>query len=391
MGLAVILSLWCGLALHMGNCISVIEEEQHFIKSLFLTSSYDPHARPGNQISPDGPTEVTANLYVRSFEAVDVQNMDFTIDMTFRQSWIDPRLQYNSSSVPFLTLPNENLVWKPDTFFRNEKEASFHLVPNKQFYVRVFPDGMVLHSMRIKSTFYCPMDLRTYPFDSQTCRIQIASYGHTKRTLSYKWKDSDPVQMVRDLYLPQNTLNAFKTDYCDVKTATGEYSCLSLEFVFERAYSIHVLTIYIPYIMMVTVSWASFWVKQTDTLARIGINLGMLVMASAKAEKIAEGLPAVAYTKAIDVWTGVCIFFIFSAFAICVLVNWFGKEKKENNENYHPTGKTNLSLTIDYTSRIIFPLLFFIFNVIYWVSWQSDNYACESDVEEQTSCIQIRA
>lgn len=39
-------------------------------------------------------------------------------------------------------------VWMPDTFFRNEKEGRFHniLVPN--VYIRIFPDGYVLYSIR---------------------------------------------------------------------------------------------------------------------------------------------------------------------------------------------------------------------------------------------------
>ena len=44
-------------------------------------------------------------------------------------------------------------VWMPDTFFRNEKEGRFHniLVPN--VYIRIFPDGYVLYSIRLVSTF----------------------------------------------------------------------------------------------------------------------------------------------------------------------------------------------------------------------------------------------
>ena len=42
-------------------------------------------------------------------------------------------------------------VWMPDTFFRNEKEGRFHniLVPN--VYIRIFPDGYVLYSIRLEN------------------------------------------------------------------------------------------------------------------------------------------------------------------------------------------------------------------------------------------------
>jgi len=40
-------------------------------------------------------------------------------------------------------------VWMPDTFFQNEKLGHFHdiIVPN--VYVRIFPTGRVLYSIRL--------------------------------------------------------------------------------------------------------------------------------------------------------------------------------------------------------------------------------------------------
>ena len=43
-------------------------------------------------------------------------------------------------------------VWMPDTFFQNEKLGHFHdiIVPN--VYVRIFPSGRVLYSIRLENT-----------------------------------------------------------------------------------------------------------------------------------------------------------------------------------------------------------------------------------------------
>ena len=100
-------------------------------------------------------------------------------------------------------------VWMPDTFFQNEKLGHFHdiIVPN--VYVRIFPTGRVLYSIRlvvrytmndtlvrnmhaprftylefnnvitlyyrISLTLACPMDLKLYPLDRQECEMRIAS------------------------------------------------------------------------------------------------------------------------------------------------------------------------------------------------------------------------
>ena len=51
--------------------------------------------------------------------------------------------------------------------------------------------------------------------------------------------------------------------------------------------------------MIVCVSWAAFWIKQKDSLLRIGITLVTLLTLSAKSATINEALPAVAYTKVV--------------------------------------------------------------------------------------------
>ena len=55
-----------------------------------------------------------------------------------------------SGRIKYLTMTDARKVWMPDTFFRNEKEGRFHniLVPN--VYIRIFPDGFVLYSIRLK-------------------------------------------------------------------------------------------------------------------------------------------------------------------------------------------------------------------------------------------------
>ena len=63
----------------------------------------------------------------------------------------------------------------PDTFFRNEKTGHFHNILVNNVYIRIFPNGDVLYSIRISLTLSCPMHLKLYPMDRQTCALKIAS------------------------------------------------------------------------------------------------------------------------------------------------------------------------------------------------------------------------
>jgi len=84
----------------------------------------------------DRPTEVRLGIYVNSFYSISEQTMDYSLNFYFRQAWHDPRLKF----VPMGELKKikmedarVNDLWLPDTFFRNEKGASFHAVtvPNR--------------------------------------------------------------------------------------------------------------------------------------------------------------------------------------------------------------------------------------------------------------------
>ena len=76
----------------------------------------------------------------------------------------------------------------PDTFFRNEKDAKFHDIIQPNLYVRVFPNGDVLYSIRVSKTsiriiftsfissqvsltLACPMDLKLFPLDTQVVSV----------------------------------------------------------------------------------------------------------------------------------------------------------------------------------------------------------------------------
>ena len=47
-----------------------------------------------------------------------------------------------------MTLTDASKVWMPDTFFRNEKIGAFHNILTPNLYIRVYPDGDVLYSIR---------------------------------------------------------------------------------------------------------------------------------------------------------------------------------------------------------------------------------------------------
>jgi anionic glutamate receptor len=99
-----------------------------------------------------------------------------------------------SERIRYLTLTDASKVWMPDTFFRNEKIGQFHNILTPNLYIRVFPDGDVLYSIRcadcfilvfqllsqrISITCACSMHLALFPLDEQKCTLDVASCEST--------------------------------------------------------------------------------------------------------------------------------------------------------------------------------------------------------------------
>ena len=53
-----------------------------------------------------------------------------------------------SDEIRYLTMTDASRIWMPDTFFRNEKFGSFHTILQPNLYIRIFPDGNILYSIR---------------------------------------------------------------------------------------------------------------------------------------------------------------------------------------------------------------------------------------------------
>ncbi|XP_050679575.1 glutamate-gated chloride channel isoform X5 [Leptidea sinapis] len=399
--------------------INFREKEKQILDQILGPGRYDARIRPsGINGTGDAPTFVHVNMYLRSISKIDDYKMEYSVQLTFREQWLDERLKFNNlgGRLKYLTLTEANRVWMPDLFFSNEKEGHFHNIIMPNVYIRIFPNGNVLYSIRISLTLSCPMNLKLYPLDKQTCSLRMASYGWTTDDLVFLWKEGDPVQVVKNLHLPRFTLEKFLTDYCNSKTNTGEYSCLKVDLLFKREFSYYLIQIYIPCCMLVIVSWVSFWLDQGAVPARVSLGVTTLLTMATQSSGINASLPPVSYTKAIDVWTGVCLTFVFGALLEFALVNYASRSdmhrenmKKTRREmeaaasmdaasdlldtdsnttfammrqceiHMSPPKKNccriwmskfpTRSKRIDVISRITFPLVFALFNLAYWSTY----------------------
>ena len=310
-------------------------------------------------------------MFVRSIHEINTKDMSFRTQVTFRQQWRDPRLAFTEKhGLEYISLGDTSLIWSPDLFFSNSIDGHKHELLSKNEVVRIFPDGSVMYSARITLHLICPMDLIYFPMDKQTCSIKIASYGYTTENLVFLWKEENPIQVTKSLNMPQFVLESFSTDYCTSRTNTGEYTCMTVHLKFAREITLYLMKIYIPCICLVIVSYLSLWAKNTNT--RYFIALLTLLTGGLGIGLMNETMPEVSYVKAIDIWTGICLTFMFVTLVLVVIVENFPQEKEEVDDclmDGKPSTRrcqTKVS-RFEKMARLVYPCVFLSFVILYFV------------------------
>ncbi|XP_060747002.1 gamma-aminobutyric acid receptor subunit alpha-6 [Tachysurus vachellii] len=392
-----------------------------------LLDGYDNRLRPGF----GGPvTEVKTDIFVTSFGPVSDVEMEYTMDVFFRQTWIDERLRFEGP-IEILRLNNlmVSKIWTPDTFFRNGKRSIAHnmTTPNKLF--RIMQNGTILYTMRLTINAECPMRLINFPMDGHSCPLKFGSYAYPMSEIVYTWKKG-PLHSVE---VPQESSSLLQYDLIGqtvssekLKSDTGEYIVMTVYFHLQRKMGFFLIQTYIPCIMTVILAQVSFWINKESVPARTVFGITTVLTMTTLSISARHSLPKVSYATAMDWFIAVCFAFVFSALIEFAAVNYFStvqanRERRRANTaraamataaksdskditslvdpssvlkkrlnsvpqketsvvpaspspDLHQQGTATPANTmlngtsiIDKYSRILFPLSFGAFNLVYWI------------------------
>nr|XP_028600356.1 gamma-aminobutyric acid receptor subunit alpha-2 [Podarcis muralis] len=334
-----------------------------------LLDGYDNRLRPG---LGDSTTEVFTNIYVTSFGPV--------------------------SDTDMVSSPKRNKFWH-------------EIILLKIFFPSHFTEISQGTTDNV-SSYFPPVD------------------AYTSSEVTYKWtfNASNSVEVAPDgSRLNQYDLIGQTIGEETAKSSTGEYKVMTAHFHLKRKIGYFVIQTYLPCIMTVILSQVSFWLNRESVPARTVFGVTTVLTMTTLSISARNSLPKVAYATAMDWFIAVCYAFVFSALIEFATVNYFTKrgwawdgksvvndKKKEkasvikkNNAyavavaNYAPNitkdsvlptisksatttepnkakpeakpqeaKKTFNSVSkIDRMSRIVFPVLFGTFNLVYWATY----------------------
>lgn len=101
----------------------------------------------------------------------------------------------------------------------------------------------------------------------------------------------------------------------------NEFACLQAKLFFRRNLGYYLAQIFVPSILIVILSWISFWIHVDAVPARISLGVLCVLTMTTQSSGIRNSLPRVSYIKAIDVWMSMGLVFVFAALLEYAYIN----------------------------------------------------------------------
>uniref|UniRef100_A0A336LQY4 pH-sensitive chloride channel 2 n=1 Tax=Culicoides sonorensis TaxID=179676 RepID=A0A336LQY4_CULSO len=317
--------------------------QTQLIERLTHSCRYDKLERP-KLITTNGkkaPVLVFVRNYLYFMQNLEAHDLQFKIHILLQLRYVDARLAFRKvapSKGPIMGEQSlSSKLWIPHLFLANEKSSSLLGTADKDVLTSISPDGTVIISRRISATLFCWMNLQKFPFDEQYCSTIFESWMYNASEILLHWEPGSPVNLAPELHLTEYVLmrlftneTIIKADINDLRHGafTGNYSSLSFTVHLAREMGFYLMDYFIPSMMIVAISWCTFWLQADQTAPRITLGTSTMLTFITLASSQGKTLPKVSYIKASEIWFLGCTGFIFASLVEFAFVNIIWRRRK---------------------------------------------------------------
>jgi len=301
------------------------------------------------------PIEVGIGLVLEQIIEVDQQSEFFTAVANLQIEWTDPSLAFNpeSCNCDFKVysenkfddfLSDTNSKW-PDFTFRNQQGNRW--IQNRN--VILFHDGRAVYFERFTTDFQVDFDFRQFPFDTQQFVIRIESIFPEE---FYRYFNLEQVSAVSsDTGEDEFILQDLTVDISSVPTRGNLVSSYIFSFDAPRHLSYYMFRIFIPILLIVLISWVTFFLK--NYTHRIEVASANLLLFIAFSFSLAENYPRLGYLTFLD--AVMALMFIINA--LVIIYNVWLRRLEMNN-------KVEMVERIDDVLDWVYPLIYGVLLIV---------------------------
>ena len=263
----------------------VYADSQRIFDKLFLDTNgnrnirnYNPEIIP--RVDPKKPLDVDILLYTLELLKFEHETQALSMIFWLEMSWVDERLRWDPKDyggIEFITV-SPTTVWVPDMTLYNSADGAFHYSDDlsNQVHVDIAYNGSLNWVPILPYTFSCPMQMRFFPFDYQTCKVKMGSWIHEADSLQFNLMKNETE---KTYFTPSNTWRLekeFAVDNNITYETGGTYQDVKFFFILSRNPTQYVINIVITCIALCFLCLFSFVIPCASG-ERLSLSLSIII------------------------------------------------------------------------------------------------------------------
>lgn len=248
---------------------------------------------------PVAPIVVEVGLRIHQITSIDQKAENFGIVADLQLEYRDPKLAFSAAECgctirllradEVVALAKQQGTTWPEIYYFNKQGRIFY---DTQL-AKIAPNGQVRFFERFSATFQAPdFDFRQYPFDEQNFFVRLISFLPNDY---YVFAELDRWSELGDQLGEEEWVSSNLTATVDI---IDNRSRISFSFEGRRHVTYYILRLFVPILVIITVSWFIFFLR--DYSKRIDIATSNLLLFIAFNFVISGDLPRLGYLTFLD-------------------------------------------------------------------------------------------
>ena len=269
--------------------------EQNLLTTLL--ENYSTSTRPAT--STEMPVSVSFELQVNKVVKLDLKEQVLVLNALVLLRWYDPQLAWNMSewnNTRYLNIPYSS-IWIPDIMLYNtaldESKSPSDVYKSK---VQVDHRGQASWASTLTLKASCSIDIKLFPFDSQTCTLTFGSQSYTRSKLDlvFRKPPSNAKSLRGNYHISSGDWNLTTVSYRRTEStydfSPEPFAVVEYTLDLTRLYQFYLLYLILPCLGLVLAAPFMFYLP-ADSGERTGFGVTVVLALSVYLMVISDKLP----------------------------------------------------------------------------------------------------
>ena len=276
------------------------------IKNMFFTVLLGL-AVAGNLLAAEPPTElrdVEVKMVLLDVDEVNNVAQTFTANLATAIRWQDHSLAHQGPGSISKPLTD---IWYPSVQILNQQR----LVATFPKVVEILPDGTVVYRQRYWGNFSQPLELKSFPFDTQKLKVIVANVGFGMQ--SVRLLPSSDSGISEKFSMPDWTVTEWDFAAVDLPIEENDTPVKGMVFSLDvkRDTSYFKYKVIFPLVLIVMMSWMVFWIDPSLVATQISVSVTAMLTLIAYRFALAGLIPRLAFLTSLDFFVLVSTLAVF--------------------------------------------------------------------------------